>query len=541
MAISITDNIIYRRLTAAGNNSFYYKGESMSGTMAVLTASIGDIDTSDQLEMASIFQKVFIVNGANLKVADFINTKVATTSLGSYAPTQGTVLTGGTTSARMVVDYITSDTASASCVIYGYRTTAVAFNSTETVTGIDKNGDTVSFAMCDTETTPPHWYDWKPYGNDTTLYGEMPNRAYLIAAYRGRLVIAGDTEYPNQWYMTRVASPFNFLYGSTDPLTAIAGNNADAGQSPDIIKALIPFHDDYLIFGCSESMWILRGDPAVGGSLDNFSDSTGIFGARSWCFDDSNNIYFWGNNGFYKINSDFSGVINMTAIAIPEIIEDEAPSSSTHRITLGFDKKRYGIVIAITKVSDGSNSNYFYSLKTEGFYPEKYPNECGIYSMLYYNSGDPAYDDLLMGGTDGYIRKFVDSSYSDDIGAVDAAISAYFTTSIKHLTGEEDTKGKLTSLTIVNAGASISGTYWDSSGFNYYIYRGDDAESVAEDMRDNASAFISATISSPGRQIRMRTKVSCNYMGIKILNDTEGESFAVNKICGDVKPAGKVR
>jgi hypothetical protein len=341
--------------------------------------------------------------------------------------------------------------------------------------------------------------------------------------------------------MTKVANPFDFLYGSTDPLTAVAGNNADAGQSPDIIKALIPFHDDYLIFGCSESIWILRGDPAVGGSLDNLSESTGIFGAKSWCFDDSNNIYFWGNNGFYKINSDFSGVINMTAIPIPEIIEDEAPSSSTHRITMGFDKKRYGIIIAITKVSDGTNSNYFYSIKTEGFYPEKYPDACGSYSMLFYNSGDPTYDDLLIGCTDGYIRKFSDSEYSDDIGATDAAISAYFTTSIKHLTGEEDIKGKLTSLTIVNAGAAITGTYWDSSGFTYYIYVGNDAESVIEDIRDGATAFISAFISTPGRQTRMRTKVSANYMGIKVLNDTAGESFAINKICGDVKPAGKVR
>jgi hypothetical protein len=47
----------------------------MAGTMTALAASVGDIDTSDNLNMASAFQKAFIVNGSKLKIADFINTK----------------------------------------------------------------------------------------------------------------------------------------------------------------------------------------------------------------------------------------------------------------------------------------------------------------------------------------------------------------------------------------------------------------------------------------------------------------------------------
>ena len=540
MAVSLTQQITDRRLIVAGNDELWYEDiEVSAGDMTELTAANGGIDTSDQLTMAAAFQKVFIANGANLKIADFINTKIATSDIGANAPDSGTVLTGDTSSASMIVDYITADTDDAASTIYGYRTTDETFENAETVTGTDDDGNSVSFTTSAAETSSPHWYDWTVFAGNATTYGAMPNRAYLVCVYRGRIVLAGNPEYPNQWYMTRVARPFDFLYGADDPMSAVAGNNADAGQCPDIIRSLISFHDDYLIFGCASTLWILRGDPVAGGSLDNLSDTTGMFGSHSWCFDDDRNLYFWGTGGIYKVEANFSGISNLTETLLPDLINDEGADPETHRITIAYDKKRHGLVICITVLATGVNSNYFYSFKTRGFFPESYPEECGPYSLLYYDANDPDYADLLIGCRDGYIRKFVNTAKDDDIGDTDEAISSYVTYPITPLS-EPDTNGKLVELVFDLGGGASNGAFSDTDGVSYSLFNGDDAETVLEDVIDGATAFTSGTLSGTGRKNKLRPRMRGAYMGLKLSNSTASETWAINKVLFNTRKAGRV-
>lgn len=585
----------------AGNSNIYYEDIDVSaGTMIELAAASSDIDTSDQLTVVSAFQKVFIVNGANLKIADFINIKLTHTALttphargdiltqdtahkiivdftntaktatygyvtagtwditnavtgsgsgSGFTPTgingrlthavlttahaADDVLTQATTNATMTVEYTDAEKTHT----WG-RITAGTFNTTNSVTG---SGSGTAFTPTATNTKPPIWYDWTVYQGDTTTYGTMPDKAYLICVYRGRLTLAGNPEYSNQWYMSKVADPFNFLYGADDPMSAVAGNNADAGQCPDIIRSLISFHDDYLIFGCASTIWILRGDPVAGGSLDNLSDTTGMFGANSWCFDDNRNLYFWGSGGLYMIKSDFSGIRNLTEMVLPDIINDEAADPSTHRITMGYDKKRHGIVVAITVLATGVNSNYFYSFKTQGFYPESYPDECGPYSLFYYDANDTTYADLLVGCKDGYIRKYLNTAKDDNIGDTTEAISSYVTYPITSLSDDPDRRGKLTELVFDLAGGASGGDFSDTDGVSWELHKGNDAETVLEDIVDGATAFSSGTLSGTGRKNKLRPRMRGAYFGLKLYNSTASETFAINRILYGVRPAGKVR
>lgn len=534
MAVSIDDKISIKRLVTAGNNDIYYEDlDVAAGTMTELDTSSGAIDTSDQLTMTAAFQKAFITNGANLKVADFINTKLTITAL-TTAPTRGSVVTQATSTATMIVDFVNTTKTE----IYGYVTSG---------TFVTTGGYTLSGGSMDPETrvpsavtANPHWYDWTVYPGGSS--GTMPAKAYLICVYRGRVVLSGNPRYPNQWFMSKLADPFDWLYGADDPMSAVAGNNADAGQCPDIVRSLISFHDDYLIFGCASSLWILRGDPVAGGSLDNLSDTTGMFGANSWCFDDARNLYFWGSGGLYKIESvtEGGGPINLTEMVLPDIINDEAADPSTHRITMGYDKKRHGIVVCITVLATGVNSNYFYSFKTKGFYPESYPNECGPYSLFYYDANDTTYADLLVGCKDGYIRKFVTSAKDDDIGGTDDAISSYVTYPIIPL-AEEDFDGKLTGLVFDLAGGASGGDAGDTDGVTYEFHKGDDAETVLEAIIDGDTAFISGTLAGTGRQSKIRPRVRGAYAGLKLYNSTASETWAINKVLYGTQKAGRVR
>lgn len=508
-----------------------------AGTMTELVAARDDIDTSDQLTMASAFQKVFIANGANLKVADFINTKLTITAL-TTAPTRGSIVTQATSNATMIVDFVNT----AKTEIYGYTTSG---------TFVTTGGYTLSGGSMDPDATrvpsavvipgpgvDPSWYDWTVYPGGAT--GAMPEKAYLITVYRGRITLAGNPQYPNQWFMSKVADPFNWLYGADDPMSAVAGNNADAGQCPDIIRSLISFHDDYLIFGCASTLWILRGDPVAGGSLDNLSDTTGMFGANSWCFDDARNLYFWGSGGLYELKSDMSGIRNLTEMVLPDIINDEAADPTTHRITMGYDKKRHGIVVCIVVLATGVNSNYFYSFKTKGFYPESYPDECGPYSIFYYDANDTTFADLLVGCKDGYIRKFRTTAKADDIGGSDQVISSYATYPITPLAGE-DQAGKLTELVFDLSGGASGGSAGDTDGVTYELHKGDDAETVLEAIVDGDTPFLTDTLSGTGRKNKIRPRMRGAYMGLKLFNSTISETWAINRVLYGTRKAGRVR
>jgi hypothetical protein len=79
-----SDKVYSKQLVAVGNGELWY--ESSAGTMVELAAANGEIETTDPLTIVEAFQKIFIANKTNLKVADFANTKIATTDLNTHAP-----------------------------------------------------------------------------------------------------------------------------------------------------------------------------------------------------------------------------------------------------------------------------------------------------------------------------------------------------------------------------------------------------------------------------------------------------------------------
>ena len=601
--VSINERATVKRLVVCGSDEVWY--EMSAGTLIELNTYDGAIDTSDNLNIFEAFQKVFVVNGAKLYVADFVNTKLTLAEF-TTAPTRGSIITQANgTDATMIVDFVNAG----KTAIYGYVTAGV-FDCTRTISGgglasagslvpagingmlthvaldsahsddseitqattgakmiveytdaskthtwgvvttgifdTDNNvtGDGTTFKPTVTDVSPSVWHAWTVYPTiGETTYGTMPVKAYLGCLYRGRNVLAGNPNYPHQWYMSKTGDPWNWVYASTDPLTAAAGNAADAGETGDIIRALIPYKDDYLIFGCASTIWVLTGDPAAGGEIDEVDLTVGMFGANSWCFDGDGNLYFWGTGGIYKIPLGFRSIENLTEISLPDLISDEGADPSSHRITMAYDRKRHGILICITKLSDGDNSNYWYDLKLKGLFPESYPDECGPYSLFYYAANDTDYTDLLIGCKDGYIRKFDDTAQDDNTGSgATNPISSYVVWPIQYLTEDNDKEGKLTSLTIELAGGGTGGAFGDTDGVSYDIYVADDVETLIENIKDVADTpFTTGVLSGTGRKARIRTRVRGAWLGIKFYNSTASETWAVNKVFGTIKDAGRIK
>jgi len=352
------------------------------------------------------------------------------------------------------------------------------------------------------------------------------------------LIIGGHPDYPHQWYACKVADPWNWLYASNNALTAITGQNADAGELGDVLRALIPYGDDYMVMGAAHSMYLMTGDPASGGSIDELSDHIGIYGPKSWVKDTNGNLYFLGTNGLYKMEGGRSKPVNISIGVMPKFIEDWALTPGTHIVTLSYDPVREGIGIHKTATSDGSNENYWFSLKTQGFYPETYPKECGIYSYTFNDSDSPTYKYPALGCRDGYIRCFKETSKDDDIGGSDEAISSYVTLPSMPL-GDGMSYGKLRELVFESAGGASSGDYSDTDGFSYAVYQADDAETLLEDIRDGGTGNFSGTISGTGRSSYIRTKLRGRYGTIKLSNSTAAQTWAINRVLYNRDIAGK--
>jgi hypothetical protein len=180
----------------------------------------------------------------------------------------------------------------------------------------------------------------------------------------------------------------------------------------------MPYNDDYLIFGCSNSIWILAGDPAGGGSLDPMNETTGIMGRDAWCKDGDGNTYFVGTDGIYRIAKNLSSFENITMAKIPTIIEDLGLDADKQVITMGYDGRQHGVVISVTTREDGRNENFWYDLRTLGFFPEGYHASDALFSQFYYKADNAEYKRLMVGCSDGFIRTFDIAEKNDSISDV---------------------------------------------------------------------------------------------------------------------------
>lgn len=123
----------------------------------------------------------------------------------------------------------------------------------------------------------------------------------LCATWRARIVLArfGGSEI----FMSRVGDGRDFDFNAFPVSTsAWVGLAAEGGQPGDAITALIPYSDDYIIFGCRKSLWRMIGDPQDGGRLYRLTSDTGVATPNAWCFDDQERLWFVGNGELWYLD-----------------------------------------------------------------------------------------------------------------------------------------------------------------------------------------------------------------------------------------------
>jgi len=514
-----SDKRYTRNLVTFCNDKVFYGPDP--DNLAELAAAEGDIDCTKPLSACEAYGQVFVANYDTFWVADFVNVKIATDTVGSNIPYHGDVLVGGSSKAQMSVAYITAS--AGECTIYGNRITTETFESGETVVGTNKDGDAVSFVISANEIAGPHWYAWTPYANDTTNFGAMPTYASLVELHIGKVTLSGDAQYPHQWYMTRQNNPFDFLYAQNDAGSAVAGNNTDAGEVGDIVADMISYSDDYMVFGCASELHVMLGNPCSGGRIDLLRNA-GLLAPKAWTWDADGNLYMVSTEGILKISKGFGAAENITQTSYPDFIGDLAYNADTDRIVVGYDHANKGIVISKTIVSSGVASWWFLDLRSGGFFPESYPTTCAAYSVLGFDADDPADSGLLFGCRDGYVKRMDKSEKSDD---GDVAIDAYIGFGPMATSNKTRKSNRISGIDIVTGGDGDGGA-GDSDNVYCEVYTSYNAQKVITDMVAGTSPKYTKTYKSPGQRKGNvdRRKIFGRWVGVVVGNDTAGESFA---------------
>lgn len=399
----------------------------------------------------------------------------------------------------------------------GYYKVFSATGGTLTISGDMGTGS------CDYEIyRVPKVYD--PSTNTISIWsattGTLPLGYNTICTYRDRIVLGGL----NGYAMSRSGDAYDWDYTpedlDRDLLRPVAGTLGDAGEVPEPIIALVPQGDDYLVFGCKRSVWILRGDPAAGGTIDSVSGDSGIgfLSKTSWCVAPDSSVIFLSEQGihYYLPGAGSAGIQSLSDIVPAEFFEI---NPDLFHIEMIFDIRYNGIHIYLTpRNATGPVSHWWLDWGTKGFWPTELQNDHSPTAVCRYNRH------VLLGCQDGYVRYYNDN-YEDDDGT---EVDSYVYYGPIRIGGNMYLEG-----IIENLNASLAR---ESGKVNFDIMTGRNAEEAFR-----ASSKYSREL-NPGFNRTYRPLVRGGDMFLKLSNVSGTEKqWSVEDIIINLRPSGKRR
>lgn len=269
-----------------------------------------------------------------------------------------------------------------------------------------------------------NWVYYDPATNTvarwTASAGSLPvdsqnNTPRLICLWRGRCVLSGLLEDPQNWFMSKIADPTNWDYFPEDPAPdqAQAGNNSPMGLIGDVVTALIPYSDDLLIVGGDHTLYVIAGDPMAGGQIDLISDSIGVAWGQAWCKDPYGTLYFFSNRtGIYSL------VPGEKPVRISQQIEQMLldVDTGTNSIRLIWDDRYQGFHVFITPVISATETrHFFFEQRTGAWWTQTFANpQHSPLTVATFDGNLPGDRVALLGAWDGYVRAFNPDAEDDD-------------------------------------------------------------------------------------------------------------------------------
>jgi hypothetical protein len=271
---------------------------------------------------------------------------------------------------------------------------------------------------------------------DSTLPGGFNStgdtKASLIARHMGRLVLSGYRPFPNNWFMSDYyTDSLEVGHGPNNwDVTngAVSGTSTGLAEIGEPIKAMFPFREESLVFGCLNSIVLLQGDPGdenSNASITSISRDIGIIGPDAWAHGPNRSLFFFGTNGLYYLSPNEFNVSQTNRLSVGRMDREFASIDlANFDVKLVYDYFLYGLHIFMSpkQPSTGATRHYFYDERSQAMWPMEYPNTVGPAATVYYPDPTPSLRRVLIGGYDGHVRYFDANATSDDGTAIDSYV-----------------------------------------------------------------------------------------------------------------------
>lgn len=270
-----------------------------------------------------------------------------------------------------------------------------------------------------------HWCYYDPADNAVHIWaataGSLPvdnagNLPRLICTWRGRMILSGLENDPQNWFMSAVSDPTNWDYApaAQNPAQAIAGNNSALGLIGDVVTTMIPYTDDVLIMGGDHTLWQFSGDPMAGGQIDLISDAIGIAWGIPWCKGPDGTIYFVSNRtGVYALTPGQGAPVRISQQIEQLLIPID---TGTNTIRLIWDDRFQGLHIFITPTATQSvTTHFFWEQRATAWWQDSFANvNHNPLCCCVFDGNTPGDRRPLIGSWDGFVRSIDPAASTDD-------------------------------------------------------------------------------------------------------------------------------
>lgn len=462
-------------LVGSAGGSLYY--ESTSGTMVRVSSNL-TLASDEWLSSAARLEKVYIAdhavklkntNGTGSTAGSTLtDTTVSFTDAGVDADDDMLEIISGTGST--VGTYMISSVTDATHLVVtgdmdtGASATAVKYR----IVRAPKVFDTATLAI--TRLTAA--------GSG----GYIPPGCSIVAVYGDRLAWAGDPDLAEAVYMSKIGTVDNYNYGTNLVDQAFVYDPARVAGAPyigDAVTALIPHLSDYLIIGCKRSIWMQRGDPALGIPPDSISREIGVLSQSAWCYTPENTIVAMTHDGLYLIApSPGAEPQRLSRDRMPQELVNINPE--LFDVLVEYDTLRNGVNIFVTPRSEGSTRHFWFGWQLKEFSPESYKGAFEPTAIVSHAISGIGPRRVILGCRDGYLRVHEDAESTDDgenfasnvlIGPLMLGGGGYGEGMLREVVGQlAEDSGPVTMS--VRVGDSVESAYAASSRVSYTMRAG---------------------------------------------------------------------
>jgi len=188
---------------------------------------------------------------------------------------------------------------------------------------------------------------------------------------------------------------------------------------------MIPYSDTYMVIGGPTSIYVMRGDPKAGGSIDLISNQVGILGPQSWAQGPDGTIYFMSRHGLYKLQPGglpdpmTLGRVNQTLAQI---------DLTVYQFNLAWNGDDDTLWIVAVPLAQGTPQLVMvWDSKLDSFWIDNYPAAMGPACIAAVTGTGGALVGanrriLLVGGWDSYVRTPDANNFNDDGSAINTNI-----------------------------------------------------------------------------------------------------------------------